>query len=851
MIVITLAQNVSAQTVSPIADPPLWFGKRWGEGLYEFNDAILATGAHRLHAIGITGQGVSAAVLDTLFDIDHPAIAGNIVHSASANFSNGYAGYTPDVPNGGTVGVLNIGSEFVKVEPNYVNVNWKIGIIEGIPAHGTHVAGIISSMAPDVGLVLLNSSAANYDVLGAYGLVFIQDFSDTDVLLDYAAGIANDYNIVSLNGSYGITRPFDDSEAADAYLPEDAAAIEKLKNAGVVSVFSSGNAAWNNYIGIPAGMSDAAAIGSMSPYGLISSFSNQNDMAFLLAPGQSVNSAVPLSDFETIEHGYAAYSGTSMAAPHVTGAIALLSSGARMASSEEILQSLYDSADRIIYDGNAIVKKKFMPGTPDPITVRDSWLLVMDQDADLSKYADWLTALVEKYDNDEVTADEWRTLNRIRSAAYRNIMIDFDGKASKFVEQMESAGDFAPLQFTEYGFLRVDKAYRDLTHKRMNLIADGVAPGLSGILYSYAKELYADINQDTADIFQRLDAQDRATQTVVARQMSPLFTHSMTESAHLGFVRMHRSLGQRAELNRLGCSTVNPCDRVEPLKKFNTTTWIEGFGGGFNKTGTLTNASYDGHFAGTAFGYEQRRSKRTFGLFGGWNHHRVNGDGFAQGDWMTLGGYGRIDHCLRFVEGSLSYGYGNYELTRHVAIPGAIFSNVGDLPDIVLDPMYKSAKASTHAHDFSMRVGAGRNLWRINGWTVGSRSEMSLSHLAFSSYRESGADSLNLVVNSYNTTYLEGGLGLFMGKQCRNLAVIGKILGMYGGMMGDDLSGSFMNNGSAYRIEADHISAAWVASEATLAWSVRNGIVISGSYSGRFGERYCENTGSVAVSLCW
>jgi uncharacterized protein YhjY with autotransporter beta-barrel domain len=416
---------------------------------------------------------------------------------------------------------------------------------------------------------------------------------------------------------------------------------------------------------------------------------------------------------------------------------------------------------------------------------------------------------------------------------------------------MEAVGDFAPLQFTDYGFLRVDKAYRDLTHKRTNLIADNIAPGLSGILYAYAKEIYADLHQDTADIFQRLDAQDSGAQTVVARQMSPLFTHATAESAHFGFVRMHRSLGQRAELNRLGRSTVNPCGRVELPKNSNATTWFEGFGGGFDKSGTRTNAGYTGHFAGSAFGYEQKRNNRTLGLFGSWNQHRVSGDGLAKGDWMTFGGYGRIENRLRFIEGSLSYGYGNYDLTRHVTIPGAVFSNVGDLPDIVLEPMYKGANASTQAHDVSMRVGAGRNLWRINGWTVGPRSEMSLSYLAFSGYRESGADSLNLVVNNYNTTYLEGGLGLFMGKQYRHFVATGKIMGMYGGTMGEDMSGSFASHGSAYRVDVDHISTAWVVPEATLAWNVCKGIVVSGSYSGRFGERYSENTGSVAVSLCW
>jgi hypothetical protein len=56
--------NASAQTV-----PPLWSGGWYGDSSkpsdwYKFNDAIISTGAHRLHAIGITGQGLVTEVVN-------------------------------------------------------------------------------------------------------------------------------------------------------------------------------------------------------------------------------------------------------------------------------------------------------------------------------------------------------------------------------------------------------------------------------------------------------------------------------------------------------------------------------------------------------------------------------------------------------------------------------------------------------------------------------------------------------------------------------------------------------------------------------------------------------------------
>jgi len=169
--------------------------------------------------------------------------------------------------------------------------------------------------------------------------------------------------------------------------------------------------------------------------------------------------------------------------------------------------------------------------------------------------------------------------------------------------------------------------------------------------------------------------------------------------------------------------------------------------------------------------------------------------------------------------------------------------------------MHKSAKASAHVHNFSARAAAGHDLWKIKGWEVGLRGEMSLSYLAFSGYRESGADSLNLDVDGYRTTYLEGGGGFFTGKRFRlgsgYIVATGKMMGMYGRMNGSDFTGRFQTYGSSYRVSPGHISTAWVAPEATLAWNITKGLTISGSYSGRFGKRYIVNAGSVDLNLRW
>ena len=785
----------NSETIQQPTNTPLWQGLPYGNSWYKYNDAVIATGTNKLHAIGITGQGLTTAVVDTGFYVDHEIFNGKII--------NHYTG--------------------------------------GEDVHGTLVSGIVLSMAPGSHLWLGTYAGAGLDSFQAI------------------AADAATFNIVAVNNSWGdpieglYTNPSDVAAANSV----SNAAIQDLLDQGIIVVAASGNGSINDRMGFLDGLPGVLAVGSLNQYGYITDFTSLHDKGnlFLAAPGDMILSALDGTD------SYGLSSGTSMASPHVTGAVTLLLSGAREASPQEIIEALYDAADRIPYNGNAVVLREHMPTGNDP-TVTKTTLEGLSGVADISEYTDWLAAIETKYNADEMTADDWRTLGYIDTLA-KNVEDD-SGSRADFVNLVNDTGGLTTLQFSDYRFLRVDKAYMLLTHRRMENISstvDTVSTELGGMFHAYARELGSGLQYDSSQIFQRLDywKDNKNVLTGVARQMSPRLTNALAESTHLGFVGLHRSLGRRAELNRLSqfsgstyLGQWSDCDPCEPVCSSYTgkiSGWIEGFGAGFNKSGTLTNAGYRGHFAETAFGYEHKVGNRTLGFFGGIADQRVRGDGLADGHWANLGVYGRVDRRNFFLEGSLSYGYGDYDLTRYVYIPGAVYDGV-DGP-IVYGAMTHNAFAMTRAHDLAMRVATGSNWRKTNGWIVGPRGEMSLSHLAIEGYREFGAGSLNLAVDGYTTTYLEGGLGLFVGKQFRNFSATGKVMGMYGGVSGDDLSGRFMSFGSPYRVSAGHLSNAWVTPEATLAWTVSRGMSISGSYAGRFGEKYHENAGSVSLNLYW
>lgn len=192
--------------------------------------------------------------------------------------------------------------------------------------HGTHVAGTIVGgaassinigIAPQAGLVVAKAFSARGSAQDADLLLALQWMADPDGDPLTADGVRVINNSWNFSDAYGNKEPEDEPFCL---------AIEKLHGLGILSVFSAGNSGpGSGSVEIPGACPYALTVGASDENDSVAGFSSRGPVRWrktslakpeIVAPGVKVLSAAPGM--------FATLSGTSMAAPHVTGALALL-----------------------------------------------------------------------------------------------------------------------------------------------------------------------------------------------------------------------------------------------------------------------------------------------------------------------------------------------------------------------------------------------------------------------------------------------------------------------------------------------------------------------------------------------
>jgi len=308
-------------------------------------DSVPLIGMTTAYTLNATGAGKAVAVLDTGVKSNHEFLNGKVVAEACFSNAGGFGGQVTLCPGGGSsqtgAGAANADTAAC------------ISGAQNICDHGTHVAGIAAGLntnqqggepsngvAKDGKIFALqiftrfNSPASCSPSPAPCVLSFI---SDQVLGLDHVfanINLGGGTVVASANMSLG-GGLFPGTCDGASQKP----AIDNLRAAGVLTAISAGNSGSTSQIGSPACISTAVAVGSTTKADTVSSFSNMSSVVDLLAPGSSILSSIPVVPSSNTTT-YAFFNGTSMAAPHVAGAIAAVRSACPSATADAIENAL-------------------------------------------------------------------------------------------------------------------------------------------------------------------------------------------------------------------------------------------------------------------------------------------------------------------------------------------------------------------------------------------------------------------------------------------------------------------------------------------------------------------------------
>lgn len=278
-----------------------------------------------------TGKGIVVAVIDTGITA-HPDLAANVLPGydfitdpATARDGNARDANAADQGDWSAANECGSGA-------SASSSSW----------HGTHVAGIVAAVGNNSSGVVgtaFNAKLLPLRVLGRCG-GYMSDIADAIV---WAAGgkvtglpaNANPATVINLSlGGYG---------SCSATMSN---AIAAAVTRGSSVVVAAGNSNMDVSTSVPANCPNVIAVAATTSAGAKAGFSNFGKGVDIAAPGQAIVSTLNSGATVPGNAAYASYSGTSMAAPHVAGVVALMQSVALNPLTPATVKALLKSSAR-------------------------------------------------------------------------------------------------------------------------------------------------------------------------------------------------------------------------------------------------------------------------------------------------------------------------------------------------------------------------------------------------------------------------------------------------------------------------------------------------------------------------
>ena len=285
--VVKAAEVEGEQVAQVIPNDPLYKGYQWN---------LRRIGMEQAWDLRPTAEDVIVAVLDTGVDLNHPDLRPNLM--------------------------LDLGYDFLNDAPTP----------QDDESHGTAVAGIIGALGN------------NHE--GVSGIAWRVKLLPIKAL--NAQGRGPDSVMVKsiLYAADSGARVINISSTGTRYSAALESAVQYAQDKGALVVAAAGNTGdGDNAVNYPAAIDGVLAVAAVDDKDQIAAFSQRQPYVALAAPGVDV----PSTAWAGAGRGsYASQSGTSIAAPHVSGAAAVLWALRPDLSAVDIAQALRLAADRVV-----------------------------------------------------------------------------------------------------------------------------------------------------------------------------------------------------------------------------------------------------------------------------------------------------------------------------------------------------------------------------------------------------------------------------------------------------------------------------------------------------------------------
>lgn len=391
----------------------------WETDEYKKDWGLTAMNASSAYALGYHGQGVALGVMDSGALLQaHPELAGDRFHASHASGVYGSTGNRYQESVSGVGDVFENG-DFTEGEAFDIDGNWISHVND---THGTHVTGTVGAnrdgsefhgvawgsdiwvgntggtdntnygLPQDYNFFYAGWSALAQNLIAVNGAErggVINNSFGTNLRINEGGSSLNtnttaetEYEYFLFKQNYGDSPSFVD------------AAYDAVKGTNVVQVMTTGNRnmampyyrplypyfnpdAEKHWIAVAGLQKEGTDAQGNDTYKWVDNFNEAGNAKWwtVVAPGSGIYSSIVYDDhYESTseEHplgsaGYASYGGTSMAAPHVTGAMGVLMSRYESMSAIQVRDILFTTARHTNKDGSTFTGWTVADGQVDPI----------------------------------------------------------------------------------------------------------------------------------------------------------------------------------------------------------------------------------------------------------------------------------------------------------------------------------------------------------------------------------------------------------------------------------------------------------------------------------------------------